>query len=404
MLKLGYAQTDITPSLERPVYLAGFGQNRRATGVHDPLYARALALQQGDTTLVLCALDLIGFFQDAVQQVSARVQAEFPDVQLIIASTHTHHGPDTMGLWGPDDRTRGVDEHYYAALKDQISAAILDSLSRLQPVAAFKTGAVQVPGLAKNARDPEIRDEELTCLQFLDENGHPMATVVDFPCHPEVLWEQNPVMTSDYPGILRQVIEQTTSAPALFFSGALGGMMTPDVQEHTFEEAAVMGRSLAQAALNCLAQVPAQAVGEIELEMRRAWFEVRLTNILFQVAIRRGLLPDPRQRQGFIKRPVRSQVNLVRIGGCWLVTVPGELLPKLGLQIKGLLQAAGAPVTGIVGLANDELGYILPPEDFRYPLNPLSPGEHYEETMSISKQIGPRLMAAVAELLAGQQA
>ncbi|MBN1665871.1 MAG: neutral/alkaline non-lysosomal ceramidase N-terminal domain-containing protein [Anaerolineales bacterium] len=399
-MKLGYAQTDITPALERPVYLAGFGQNRRATGVHDPLYARALALQQGDTSLVLCALDLIGFFQDAVQQVTGRVQVEFPDVQLIIASTHTHHGPDTMGLWGPDDRRRGVDERYYAALKDQVVVTILDSLQRLQPVAHFKTGAIQAPGLAKNARDPEIRDEELTCLQFLDEHSNPMATVVDFPCHPEVLWEHNPIITSDYPGVLRQQIEAVTGAPAVFFSGALGGMMTPDVQEHSFAEAEAMGRALAQVALDCLANAPSQRAGEIELAVRRSWFEVRLSNILFQVAIRRGLLPDPRQQKGLFKGPVRSQVNLVCIGGCWLVTVPGELLPKLGLQIKAQLRAGGAPVTGIIGLANDELGYILPPEDFRYPLNPLAPGEHYEETMSISKQIGPRMMAAVAALLA----
>ena len=57
------------------------------------------------------------------------------------------------------------------------------------------------------------------------------------------------------------------------------------------------------------------------------------------------------------------------------------------------------PVTGIIGLANDELGYILPKEDYRYPLNPLNPKDHYEETMSISKHIGPQLMKAVDDLL-----
>ena len=51
------------------------------------------------------------------------------------------------------------------------------------------------------------------------------------------------------------------------------------------------------------------------------------------------------------------------------------------------------------GLANDELGYILPREDYRYPLNPFNPKDHYEETMSISKEIGPKLMEAVDDLL-----
>ena len=62
-MKLGYAQIEITPALDRPVYLAGFGQNRCAESIHDPLYARMLAISDGATTLVLCALDLIGVFQ-----------------------------------------------------------------------------------------------------------------------------------------------------------------------------------------------------------------------------------------------------------------------------------------------------------------------------------------------------
>ena len=46
---IGYAQNIITPSLERPVFLAGFGQNRRATAIHDDLYVRALALRSSGT-------------------------------------------------------------------------------------------------------------------------------------------------------------------------------------------------------------------------------------------------------------------------------------------------------------------------------------------------------------------
>lgn len=63
-LQIGYAQQTITPALEPPVYLAGFGRNRVAQTIHDDLYVRALALQhgdtRGDTRLILAALDLIG--------------------------------------------------------------------------------------------------------------------------------------------------------------------------------------------------------------------------------------------------------------------------------------------------------------------------------------------------------
>ena len=108
-MEIGYSQQIITPSLDRPVFLAGFAQNRRAQSVHDDLYARALALREGSNTLVLCALDLIGFFRLEVMDVAARVSKHVPGTHIIIASTHTHHGPDTIGLWGPDNRTCGVD-------------------------------------------------------------------------------------------------------------------------------------------------------------------------------------------------------------------------------------------------------------------------------------------------------
>ena len=62
-MNIGYAQNIITPALDRPVYLAGFGNNRRAKTIHDDLYVRAFAIQTAKTTLVLVALDLIGLFR-----------------------------------------------------------------------------------------------------------------------------------------------------------------------------------------------------------------------------------------------------------------------------------------------------------------------------------------------------
>jgi hypothetical protein len=217
-----------------------------------------------------------------------------------------------------------------------------------------------VPGVAKNARNPEIVDQELSCLQFMTDDQI-LATLLVFPCHPEVLWKQNPQITSDYPGYLRLAVEQVTGAPCLFFAGALGGMMTPDVRDHSFQEAEAMGKTLAD----------------------------------YHMAIRAGLLPDILDENS----QVTTEANLLKIGEVWLAGVPGELLPKLGLQIKDELRRAGAKLPVIVGLANDELGYILPDEDFIYPQDPFQPGDHYEETNSIGPNIGSLLMAQVQSLL-----
>src|SRR6516162_2299864 len=61
-LEVGFGETDITPTLGRkPVYMAGFGQNRKATKVHDPLFARAVVLKDGKRKVALVSVDLVGF-------------------------------------------------------------------------------------------------------------------------------------------------------------------------------------------------------------------------------------------------------------------------------------------------------------------------------------------------------
>jgi hypothetical protein len=393
-MKIGYAQNVITPSLDKPVFMAGFGNNRLAETIHDDLYARALAVQDEKTTLVLVALDLIGFFRHDVQDVIARVQEKHADVQILIASTHTHHGPDTMGLWGPDDKTRGVDEDYLSAIKNKIVDSILASLSDLKP-ASVKTTSVHVSGLAKNARNPEIVDDELTLLQFVDrDNISIYVTLFNFPCHPEVLWEHNPNISSDYVGYLRDEVEKQTSAPCIFFAGALGGMMTPDVKDHSFEEAKFMGRKLAEEGIKALNETAVNGQSSA-VELHKQLISAKLTNLLYKVAFWRKLLPDVRNKKGKIE----SEVNLIKISDLWLATVPGEMLPKLGLSLKARLREAGAGLSGIVGLANDELGYILPVEDFKYPWNPFKPGKHYEETNSIGKEIAPKVMEGISDLI-----
>jgi hypothetical protein len=257
----------------------------------------------------------------------------------------------------------------------------------------MKSICLRVPGLAKNARNPEILDDELTAVQFLDKGGRPVVSLFDFPCHPEVMWEHNTQVSADYVGYLRKAVEDATSEPCIFFSGALGGMMTPDVKDHSFAEAETIGQRLAKAGVDALQNAISVPVGEISIQKKE--IKVKLTNILYKFAFRRKLLPDARDSLGRIT----TEVNLVKVGPAWFAGIPGELLPKLGLALKIEMKAAGAQTAGVICLANDELGYILPAEDFRFPLNPFKPGKHYEETNSIGREIGPVVMDAVRSLL-----
>lgn len=392
----GYAQQVITPPLDPPVFLAGFEANRCADSVHDDLWARALALALGDTRLVLVCIDVIGLGRHHCLEIQERLRKQGAETPIIVACTHTHHGPDTIGLWGPDTSRSGVDATYLDHLKSVVVDCCRSALQVLTPV-TMRTATVDVPSVVKNFRDPAIIDAELSCIQWVDRTDKIFATLLIYPCHPEAMWRENTAITADYADALRRTVEAATDAPALFCVGALGGMLSPAVPERTFAATEAMGTLLGQAALGALAGKTAHPVTSLTLTHRP--FTIPMTNPLFQMAVDNGLLPQVFQPDG----TVLTEANLLRLqcpgGDLLLATAPGELLPKLGLAFKAQMRATGAATAAIIGLANDELGYILPAEDFRYPENPFEPGAHYEETMSVSIEAGPRLMAVLTEML-----
>ena len=93
------------------------------------------------------------------------MNAQVPDTHVLLVSTHTHHGPDTLGLWGRNMFRSGIDPLYMEALKATVSRTAVTALQHLEP-ARLTSAATHVPGVAKNARDPAIVDNELTCLHF----------------------------------------------------------------------------------------------------------------------------------------------------------------------------------------------------------------------------------------------
>ena len=96
-------------SAKKPVYLAGFGKNRKATKVHDPLMARAVVLAHEKKKIAIVSVDVVGLFNDVAQ----RVRKQLPGfTYVLVSSTHNHEGPDTLGLWGPNLFASGIDADY----------------------------------------------------------------------------------------------------------------------------------------------------------------------------------------------------------------------------------------------------------------------------------------------------
>ena len=393
-ISVGYAQAKITPDISKTIYLAGFDRNRQAEAIHDDLWVRVTALKSGKTACkVLISCDLIGLGYLTCQIIRNLINSEVPKASILISCTHTHHGPDTLGLWGPDMFTSGVDEAYLDWVINTVAETALLALERLSP-AKVRVAAVNVPDVVKNIRDPLIVDDELIITQFQDLEGEPVVSWINFACHPETLWKSNPLITADYPFFLRQAVEERLGGAAVFFPGALGGMLTPDVNEHSFSEAERIGNKLASRAV--LEIVGAEWLDDPIVNMESQTINIPVKSPLLEEAMVNGLISGVNWVDGYVE----TRVSLLLLGNMVLVGVPGELLPKLGLWIKDfLITQKVATISGIIGLADDEIGYIIPREDFVYPIDPFNPGQHYEETMSIGPDTSERVLEGVRRLV-----
>ena len=105
-----------------PVWLAGFGNGRAATGYNDRLWARGIVVNGRGGRVAIVSIDLIGYFNAEVQNIRALVDPASKIDYLVVSSTHQHEGPDTLGIWGPDPVTSGQDPAYI----DFVNAAVAD--------------------------------------------------------------------------------------------------------------------------------------------------------------------------------------------------------------------------------------------------------------------------------------
>lgn len=445
---------DITPDLKKEsVYLAGYGaKGRKAEGVEDKLYARALVVSDGTSTVALVSVDLIGLYRRDVADIRETLGWTGPARYLFLAATHDHSGPDTVGLWGPLPGVSGVDRRYRKRVKAAVAELVREAAGRLRPAELAAAKAELDPaGLCRDLRDPAVLDTELNALQARDSSGTAIATVVRWSCHAEVLGRSNKKVTADYPGALCARVEAKTGGECLYLPGVIGGLLSPVTDheqpvERQFEAMRALGGKVADAALAALAK-DAERFKDPEIAFSTQAVRLRADNsryLLFLRSVAFGhelysksgrrlagwktywyplrhlaLFPLPERLRPWIE----AELALVRLGPVRLLGVPGELFPELALGGYDGSRRWGYPLVGpanpnppdfakaprppylreklgvkhglIVGPANDMIGYIIPEYDFQITktrsMSPKPPGTHYEETNSL----GPGTAAAV---------
>ncbi|MFQ3593794.1 MAG: hypothetical protein SNJ82_11505, partial [Gemmataceae bacterium] len=345
-LQAGFAAVDITPPVgpkHKPVWLAGFGKGRKATGVADPLFARATVLSDGKQKIALVSVDLVGLFWEPCRRV--REAAKGFD-HVVISSTHNHEGPDTLGLWGPNALTNGIDPDYLAQVEQNILKAITLADKNRQTVTA-EIALIRVPQLLHDTRKPIVLCDELVSLRLRDQMGKTAGLIVQWNCHPETLDDKNTLVSADYVGYTVTHLSQKHACPVVYLTGAVGGLMTSlgvplqntkgeELKDGTFEKTARYGELLAQAADKSLQK--AKTLRLTPFTIRRQLLYLPMDNKLYAVAKQLGVL----QREAFgwlgsvekaetlkefdprVRSAVQTEISYVQLGDLSIACIPGE--------------------------------------------------------------------------------
>jgi len=383
-IKAGASSVAITPYM--PVYLAGLDRKptecQLSRGVHDDIYAKCLLLRVGERQIGFLTLDLIGFFHDDVEDFRklAHIRKLEPE-GIIISSTHQHSGPDTLGLWGPDQAISGVNPEYMGFLKACMVDTLAEAARKLRPVRLRLSKARMPKYVAKNARDPNLIDDEMTILSVENAEGSNVAIVVNFGLHPEVLWDDNNLITADFPCYMYRIVESELGGLCIFVNGALGGMVTPCVSEHSFDEAERIGSTLGEVIIKSMEK--AETLDETELTLLTDKVQLPMENENFRSLSSLGVI-----RRKLVDEFVETEVTVAAIDDASFTTIPGEPLPKVGLTAKSLMPGR---FRFLISLGHDELGYIIHPEDWTPQL--------YEESMSLGPKTATILLKKLQHML-----
>ena len=392
-----------------------------ATGVHDPLHARALVLESGGARVAVCALELCYAMEDVVAAARERVAARglLPADALLVAATHTHSGPyDADPTAFPD----GVD-----AL---IEAAVAQACERLEPARAG-VGWGQLHGHSINRRrleDPV--DPALLVLRVDAEDGRPLGLVHAFGCHPVVLGPDNCLVSADWPGCSSRELEAALGegAVALFLQGSSGDVnpLTDGVRARlaearavlstaglddyygpgepawplgdriggTAEELETIGRACAAEALRVHGGIAPAADGGVWTRQ----LEIPLGDApaIAPTAMTEG------HRQPRIAPGTPLEVMLLGLDGAGLVLVgqPGEPFADSGVALRRALRAAGVAHPFLLSQANGRRAYLPPQHAF------LDGGYEVEwaQTNGFSETLQAEIRARVVAALADRRA
>ena len=236
--RVGVARRDVTPPVGIQSRSFGAALHETAEGVHRPFTATALALAEleGDGgPMLLLAVDIGWLEKDEMAEFldGVREPLGLDDGRLLIAFSHTHAGANlssSMRDHPGGDKIRP----YFTQLIGRCAEAGAEAIANLVP--AWLTFGSGTCDLAQNrdAWDEDSGqfvtgfnpdgepDDTVLVARVSADDGSVLATLVNYGCHPTTLGPTNRLLSPDYIGAMREVMEDAFSAPCLFLLSPCG--------------------------------------------------------------------------------------------------------------------------------------------------------------------------------------
>ena len=435
---VGFAKEVLTPDdiTEEKYYIAGYNTNNPAQSVLDDMHAKAVYLDDnsGRGGVVICAIDCVGLSRADINDIRKIVieSEKIPNLKSInICSTHTHSAIDTQGLWGKNFLSDGKNEDFMNELKVRTADAIIAAFEARKDGNLY-FGTAESGELLTDTRAPIDYDSTITRIRFSPADGSDDTYIVNFACHAECLGARTTVVSADFPAYMeKEIVEQTGGANVVFINGAIGGLITCEKLDDVLrnfelglEYVKEFGKDVGEAVMSINNEVELSPA----INVKTTAIEIKCDNTALLLVRIFGVLNNDISKDKDKNISIISEVSYMELGNrqIGIYMIPGELSPELEsgnfltaeksanrteADYKSLSEMARCEHNFVLGLCNDELGYIIPENDFY--LHEWLPyfnqpddedgRKHYEETNSLGPQAAGTILEAMDSLIASVQ-
>ncbi len=356
-LRAAAAARILTPDPLLPV--TSGGGSRPVTSKQGELETRVLVLDDGATKVAFVSEPFLGFPAGLCRRVYEKVQG-IPAENILIGATHTHCAPDPYGF--PSfAKGGGANMDFLNGVCQKTADAINEAVGKLQPVTLKITTGKAEGKIAYNYYAPQLYDHRCNVIQAIGADGKPIATLVNYAIHPEILLSQ-PILSPDLIGPLYDRIAEKGGGIGVFMNSAQGGMITADIrggdgkENESWDECLRIGHLLADEALRLIANGEVQTDPKVHCLFKNVNFPLPDGNPMWKMVSK-----SPVGYKFNDDNTLTARINAVAVGNAQILTIPGEAFPNIGFYLKRKMRGK---YNFLFGLTNDAYGYILTKVDF----------------------------------------